>query len=217
MAEPKHRDWIKLWVKDCLIGSIRFELNSEERGVWYDCLLMAGNSRVPGMICANETTPLPIAQMARFLNIDQDLLELCLEKFKASGRIQYDTLGLIHIINWERYQYSEYDRQKAHRDKTPEALKVELPDWINRDTWLAFIDMRMKMKVPLTEQAVKMMMTHLRRLKDDGDDPNLVLEQSILNNWRGVFPLKGVRNGANQKHLEAARTGNYTKPPAYSD
>jgi len=28
-----------------------------------------------------------------------------------------DADGLIYIINWERYQYSSYDRVKRHRDK----------------------------------------------------------------------------------------------------
>ena len=92
-----------------------------------------------------------------------------------------------------------------------------LPEWINKETWEAFKEMRKSKKKPMTDYATKLIINILDRLRKDGEDPNLVLEQSIINSWTSVFSLKGGNNGANQKHLEAARTGNYTKPPAYSD
>ena len=115
--EPVHRDWVKLWIKESLLGTIREDLTPEERGTWYDFLLLAGNCRVPGVISANENTPMPIKRIAGILNISEALVKHCLEKFKQSRRIMIDADGLIHITNWERYQYSSYDRVKRHRDK----------------------------------------------------------------------------------------------------
>ena len=115
--EPIHRDWIKLWVKECLIGTIREDLTPEERGVWYDFLILAGHSRVPGIICANEETPLTMKRLAEILNTPMPLIKRCIEKFQHSERIVIDEYGLIHISKWERYQYSDYDRQKKYRQK----------------------------------------------------------------------------------------------------
>ena len=75
---------------------------------------------MPGVISANENTPMPIKRIAGILNISEALVKHCMEKFKQSRRIMIDAAGLIHIINWERYQYSSYDRVKRHRDKQRE-------------------------------------------------------------------------------------------------
>lgn len=114
MAKSRwRRVWIKLWVNECLEGTIRFDFTPAERGVWYDLILLAGRCRVPGVISANETTPYPHSYIAGLLNIDLELLEKALEKCKASGRIKETRRG-IELVNWEHYQ-SEYERQKPYR------------------------------------------------------------------------------------------------------
>jgi hypothetical protein len=122
--EPKHRDWIKLWIKESLIGTIRDDLTPEERSVWYDFLLLAGNSRLPGTIAANETTPLPVKRIAGILNIPEKLVTHCLDKFKDSGRIDFNDAGIIRIVNWEKYQYSDYDRVKKYRQAHKEQPEI---------------------------------------------------------------------------------------------
>ncbi len=124
--EPKHRDWVKLWVKEALLGTIREDLTPEERGTWYDFLLLAGNSRIPGVICANKTTPMPTKRIAGILNIDTTLVKRCTKKFKESGRITVDSNGVIHIVNWARYQYSDYDRQKPYRQKSSKEKEADI-------------------------------------------------------------------------------------------
>ena len=123
--EPRHRDWVKLWVKEALLGSIREDLAPEERGTWYDFLLLAGNSRLPGVICANSKTAMPVKRIAGILNIEETLVTQCIEKFKKSERITVDKNGVIHIVNWAKYQYSDYDRQKPYRDKKSQAEKED--------------------------------------------------------------------------------------------
>lgn len=120
MVEPVHRDWVKLWIKESLIGTIREDLTPAERGLWYDFLLLAGNSRVPGVICANENTPIPIKRIAGILNVTEMLVNQGIQKFQESSRIKIDEQGLIHIVNWKRYQYSDYDRVKKYRQKKAE-------------------------------------------------------------------------------------------------
>lgn len=113
--EPRHRDWIKLWIKESLLGSIRDDLTPEERSVWFDFLLLGGNCKTPGVISANETTALPTKRIAGILNIPEALVNRCIKKFEQSGRIKTEISGVIHIVNWARYQYTDYDRVKKYR------------------------------------------------------------------------------------------------------
>jgi hypothetical protein len=111
------RKWIKLWCDECLTGTIREDLRPDERSVWYDFLLLAGRNRPPGCVSANEDTPLSPPRLAAILNIPQPLLERAVKKFEESGRIERDLRGIIHIVNWAKYQFSDYDRQKPWRQK----------------------------------------------------------------------------------------------------
>jgi len=118
MANKWRRTWVKIWVNECLTGTIRFNLSPEERSVWYDLIIFGGQCRQPGVLASNEGFPLPHSYIAGVLNIPQELLDNSLEKFKLSDRITEDEDG-IRIVNWEKYQ-SEYGRQKKYRIKPSE-------------------------------------------------------------------------------------------------
>jgi len=68
--------------------------------------------------------------------------------------------------------------------------KVVIPPWINQETWGAFLEVRKTIKAPVTAHAADLIFKKLARLKEQGHDPNEVLNQSIENSYRGVFPLK---------------------------
>lgn len=104
-----------MYVNECLEGTIRFDFNAAERGVWYDLIMLAGRCRVSGTISANEHTAYPHSYIAGLLNIEVELLEQTLEKCKQSDRVVEDEKG-IHLVNWAHYQ-SEYERQKPYRQK----------------------------------------------------------------------------------------------------
>ena len=65
-----------------------------------------------------------------------------------------------------------------------------LPDWINKNIWDSFLEMRKGLRAIPTENAKALLIKELEKLKLAGDDPNEVLNQSIMNNYKGVFPLK---------------------------
>jgi hypothetical protein len=109
------RRWIKLYPLECLEGSIRYQLEPDERGVWYDLLNFSALCSTPGTISDNDSRPYPNEYIANRLNIPLDLLMRTLAKCVAEGRVQENGTGL-HITNWSAYQ-SEYQRQKPYRDK----------------------------------------------------------------------------------------------------
>lgn len=68
-----------------------------------------------------------------------------------------------------------------------------------KDTFLEFIKLRKKSKNPLTAKGLKL---NINKAVDLGDnDPEkirLVVEQTIANGWRGIFPLKENRKSGKE-------------------
>jgi hypothetical protein len=65
-----------------------------------------------------------------------------------------------------------------------------LPDWIDSDSWLGFKEMRRLIRKPLTPRAEVLILRKLVKLKNNGHDPNLALDESTEHNWQSVFPPK---------------------------
>ncbi len=67
-----------------------------------------------------------------------------------------------------------------------------------------FIEMRKAIKKPLTENALKLIFNKLDKLSNIEVDKVEILNQSTMNSWQGVFPLKknngGTENGSNKQY-----------------
>ena len=72
--------------------------------------------------------------------------------------------------------------------------KFELPDWIPADAWDGYLEMRKKIKKPMTPTAQNLAIKKLQALMTAGHAPRDVLEQSILNSWQGLFGVKNDEN-----------------------
>ena len=65
-----------------------------------------------------------------------------------------------------------------------------LPDWIEREAWDGYEEMRNKQRKPMTTRAKTMVIAHLTVLREDGHSPNAALNQSTMRNWVDVYPAK---------------------------
>lgn len=65
-----------------------------------------------------------------------------------------------------------------------------LPEWLPVKEWNGFLEMRKSQKKAPTENAKLLIITKLEKLKSEGHDPLLVLNESIKKCWMDVFPLK---------------------------
>ena len=72
-----------------------------------------------------------------------------------------------------------------------------LPSWIPAEAWAGYVEMRKEtLKKPLkTDRAINLAINTLARLRDDGNDPGAVLDQSTLNGWQGLFAVRVERRG----------------------
>ena len=60
-------------------------------------------------------------------------------------------------------------------------------------TLLAFEEHRKKLRAPMSERALELVLKKLARFRAEGMDPIEVLEQSIMNGWVGIFPTRRER------------------------
>lgn len=65
-----------------------------------------------------------------------------------------------------------------------------LPDWLPLEAWLAFVEMRVSVRKPMTAKAQEMMIRKLERLREEGEDIRAVLEQSVMGSWTTVYRVK---------------------------
>lgn len=136
-GELQHR-WVKFWVKGWLHGSIRWQLDPEERSVWADLICLAGECGQEGKICDNDGIPLPPKFIASQLNVTEALLARTIAKCKNDHRLEEHS-GVVYITNWTTYQ-SEYDRQKPYRMK----VKSDDPEKYTSGKYGTMVKERMK-------------------------------------------------------------------------
>jgi hypothetical protein len=74
-----------------------------------------------------------------------------------------------------------------------------LPDWLPAASWEALVGHRKVTKAPMTEQAQRLAIEKLAELRAQGSDPQSVINQSILNGWKGLFPLRDSANHTPQR------------------
>nr|DAV06621.1 MAG TPA: helix-turn-helix domain protein [Caudoviricetes sp.] len=86
----------------------------------------------------------------------------------------------------------------AREAKKQEAF--EIPSFINPEIWKNFETMRKQIRKPMSERAKKLIVSKLQKLGED--KANEILDQSIVNCWQDVYPLKIDRH--NDKEDEYA-------------
>lgn len=72
-----------------------------------------------------------------------------------------------------------------------------------KQTLLEFIKMRQLIKKPLTDRALNLILSKLDTLATTDRAKVDILNQSIVHNWQGVFPLKDYSSGSRQQPQQA--------------
>jgi len=81
------------------------------------------------------------------------------------------------------------------QDNPIEPTGLSIPNFIDAETWNSFLMMRRKAKAPPTEKAITLIIKDLTNFEGKkAGNANLSLENSITNNWKGVFEPKPSSN-----------------------
>ena len=97
------------------------------------------------------------------------------------------------VLNIVQKGYSKVRPTKEtiqKKKKPPTPFNGKIPEWLNPEAWQSFLQHRKAKRSPMTESAIKLTLKKLDEFRQKGQDPFLVLEQSILQGWTGIFELK---------------------------
>jgi hypothetical protein len=79
--------------------------------------------------------------------------------------------------------------------------EIDLPEFINKDLFIAFVEMRIKIKKELTQVAIGLLIKKLIEFeKKQAGFANQALENSIESSWQGVFEPKSNNYNSNSKN-----------------
>ena len=86
----------------------------------------------------------------------------------------------------------------------PKSARIYFPnDESLNQAFLDYLEMRKQIKKPMTERAVELAIKKLEELStlpfSDSMDNDLaiqILNQSVMNSWQGLFPLKEQKTGS---------------------
>ena len=206
--------WFKLWC--CSISDPSLDnLSIENFGRWAKLGAYIKEHGTDGELILTEPSRKVVSMMQ--LSTFQDVI-LCVQNFPnvtVSPVTNTSVSYLIKYENWYKYQgdYS-YNRVKKFRAKSEENETIKkrreekrreeirkeekeykekdfiLPSFLDIKIWNDYLEMRTKIRKPATKKAKELIILKLQKLKEQGNNPNKVLEQSIENSWQGVFELK---------------------------
>ncbi len=126
----------------------------------------------------HKKTVITIGKYNEYQNI-QTTEELQKDHKKTAKRPQKDTNNNIDINNYIYKAINDYSNNNY--------LKQTLKD---------FIDMRIKIKSPMTDKAFDMLLKELNKLASTDELKIQILEQSIINNWKSVYAIKPQNNNS---------------------
>jgi hypothetical protein len=79
--------------------------------------------------------------------------------------------------------------EKNEKKNPPTPLNGGLPCWLDRNLWNEFKAFRVAAKARMTPHAEKLAISELSKLKESGQNPSAVIEQSIMRGWKGLYAI----------------------------
>ncbi|NNH19117.1 phage protein [Bordetella trematum] len=73
------------------------------------------------------------------------------------------------------------------RGQSFDASAIDLPDWLDREDWAAWVADRKARKKPITEKAAELQIKQLAGLRQQGHAPADVIAHSIASSYQGLF------------------------------
>lgn len=140
-----------------------------------------------------------------------------LEKEHQIEQQKTNVTQVVTIKNYDKFQEKEYQKnsKRTAKGQQKDTNKNEKNGNNKQEnnimdfsgTLKEFKKMRGRIRKPLTERAEKLIMAELEKLAPDDDQKKIkILEQSIMNSWLGVFPL---RTSSNKPEVLKGTKGKY--------
>lgn len=208
--------WVKLHRK--MLDNPIIMKDAEHLAVWMYLLLNATHAEYPALFKGKKITLQPgqlitgCISIGNQLSISESKVRRTLNDFIIDGQIDRQTSNknsLITVLNWDLYQNfdGQDDSQVTDKRRTSDGqvttnkknknVKNE-KNVINtysdnpelNEAILEFVKFRKGIKKPMTDNAVKLMIGKLNKLTSITSEQIEIINQSIVNGWTGLYPLK---------------------------
>ena len=137
---------------------------------------------------------------------DEELRQKRAEGGKLGGNPMLKDKGKVNLE--VKQNPTPSSSSSSSSSKKEKATVVALPDGFPLEAWMAFVDMRKKIKKPMTDHAMKLMIGKLEKMKIAGQDIQAVLEQSITKSWSDVYEVKLANDQFNSPKHQFNSGGN---------
>jgi len=212
--------WFPFWIDKWMFGSMRLEFEPSERALWVDLLCLAekdngyirANEETPyltkqlsGLLVYDEEffdkTIQKFIDKKKLERDERGILHIATyEKYRLTAahkrvlkhraikqKESSDVTGSVtSVTNGVNQIKSNHNKSNQIKEKK----NFIIPNWVPKEIFKEYKKMRQKIRKPMTDRAIELAIKKLETLKSEGHDPKKVLEQSILNSWQGLFPLK---------------------------
>ena len=209
--------WIKLHRK--IIDSAVFE-NPKILKLWIWCLCKASHKGYESMVGnqivvlqegqfifgrkkASSELKIKESMVYKYIKL--------LEKFEMINIKSNNKFSIITIEKWAFYQFDNDEEQQQKEQQrnnkgttkeqqrntnknvknvknVKEIIYSDVPDL--NEAIIAFIDYRKSIKKPMSDRAITLLLGKLNKMSNSVQEQIEILNQSILNGWQGIFPLK---------------------------
>ena len=108
----------------------------------------------------------------------------------------------INKLNKTKLNKTKIEKEKNKKEKATEFDKLideNFNDDELKNTIYEFIKMRKAIKKPLTTRGLELMIKKLYKLTPNIDEQIDIINNSIMNNWQGIFPLKQDSSKSSKK------------------
>lgn len=201
--------------------------DADHLAVWMYLLLNATHAEYPALFKGEKIMLKPgqlitgRKSIAAKLSISESKVTRTLNTFESEQQIEQQTSNknrLITVLNWDLYQSSEQQNELLVNNNRPTSeqqvntnknikknknvkneRKIYSENPLLNDSILEFIEFRKSIKSPMTDKAISLMIGKLDKLTPDVNEQVEILNQSIMNGWKGVFPLKKEQQTSGRK------------------
>lgn len=162
--------------------------------------------------------------------ISERQFRTCMERLKATNEITTKTTNkytLVTICQYDLYQSNTFEttstttnemaNERPTNDQPTTTIKETkklrnkkdtLSYSLSKELGLSveqFIDMRKRIKKPLTQTALDLLLNKLNGMTNTEEGKIAIINESVMNSWQGIFPLKDIRITKGLEYERAAK------------
>ncbi len=124
------------------------------------------------------------------------------EESRNLEEILEKTLPKIEIELEKELKIETEKKKEPNKEKVKKENATYVADDLLNESILEFIKFRKGIKKPMTEKAISLLINKLDGMSSDNDEKIEILNQSILNGWQTIYPLKKENSSTGKKSID---------------